>query len=138
MHTRRLACLFFALVLLAPALVLLASGVVPLVVAAAPALRVEHEPLRLPIAAAWVAADGTVFAGAGESVYRSADGRAWEKVYTYDRSGGLIPTVFVDSRGTVFVNRKGDGRLLRSVDRGATWDSVLTFQSRQCLAWRMA
>jgi len=103
-----------------------------------PQYTFEIEELTIPIFASWVNPSGVIFAGAGSSLYTSANGTVWEQVNAYPEISGFIRTVFIDSRGTIFTSAMADGRLLMSQDQGKSWGTSLTFQTKHCVAWRMS
>jgi hypothetical protein len=62
----------------------------------------------------------TFYAGDGDSVFRSSEGLAWERV---NASGGVVPRGVVGS--TLFGT--GNGTFYRSTDDAFSWESLYTF-----------
>jgi photosystem II stability/assembly factor-like uncharacterized protein len=88
-----------------------------------------------PIQASWIASDGTLYAGVGDTLYKSLDqGITWQSLKTFSGTSAGINCVFVSSSGYVFVvpDTNTDASLLgiwRSIDGGATWNRVLPMPS---------
>jgi hypothetical protein len=80
------------------------------------------------------AGNGTLFAGdSSYKLYRSDDnGASFRQIYQFQAQpnpitaiAGYVLTIFVDSRGYIFVSIPGTNRLYRSVDFGASFSEVL-------------
>ena len=88
----------------------------------------------LQFQASAIASDGTVYAGAGNTLYKSQDnGQTWTPLLTFDASSSTpagINCVYVSSLGYIFVvpDTSAATNLLglwRSTDDGATWKRVM-------------
>jgi hypothetical protein len=93
------------------------------------------------IQASWIADDGTLYAGSGNTLYKSADqGKTWQSLLTFSGTSAGINCVFINKLNYVFVSPTSDATSLglwRSTNAGLSWTKVSTL-SPGCSIFTMA
>ncbi len=90
-----------------------------------------------PIEQSWVANDGTLYASSGNLLFKSLNqGETWSTLKSFSST---IDTIYIDSRGYIFVSPDGSAiasevGLWKSTDNGLTWDRALVLPDG-CSIW---
>jgi len=99
----------------------------------------QETTITMPIQAAWIASDGTLYAGSGSVLYKSLDqGVNWQSLKTFSGASELA-SIYVNKYDQIFASPYTDATatdlgLWRSVDEGETWEKVLPLPA-DCAIW---
>jgi hypothetical protein len=110
---------------------------------ATPTATYRETLLNRPIQASWIAADGTLYAGSGNTLYKSPDGGVtWQPLISFSGTDTVLDCVFVNRQGYVFASPNADSMtssagLYRSTNGGQSWSKVLTL-AVGCSIWSIA
>jgi hypothetical protein len=95
----------------------------------------QEANLTVPIQASWIGANGTVYAGMNQTLYKSPDqGVTWQPLIIFNSSNPQTPTyvnsVWVNQLNYIFVSPDPNAAtdelgLWRSTNGGQTWSNVL-------------
>jgi hypothetical protein len=99
----------------------------------------QETPISKPIQASWITNDGTLYAGSGNTLYKSTNqGITWQPLLTFSGTDAEINCIFINKQNHIFVSPSATNALglWRSTDGGQSWNNVLPLTTG-CTIWSM-